>query len=49
MYVEPIGLAGKVLWQQNGVVTPHLGYPSIDPALGGYPTKKYLKNFIIFG
>ena len=29
-----------MLRQQNGVVTPHLGHPSIDPALGGYPTKK---------
>ena len=29
-----------MLRQQNGVVTPHLGHPSIDPALDGYPTKK---------
>ena len=29
-----------MLREQNGVVTPDLGHPSIDPALGGYPTKK---------
>ena len=27
-----------MLLQQNGVVTPHLGHLSIDPALGGYQT-----------
>ena len=27
-----------MLRQQNGIVTPHLGHPSINPALGGYPT-----------
>ena len=33
-----------MLRQQNGVVTLHLGHPSIDPALDGYPTKKNNKN-----
>ena len=42
-----------MLRQQNGVVTPHLGYPSVDPALGGYPTKFFFIiftwNFVEFG
>ena len=37
-------VAGKVLRQQNGAVTPHLGHPSIDPALSGYPTKTKNNN-----
>ena len=32
--------AGKVLWQQNGVVTLQLGHPSIDLASGGYQQQK---------
>ena len=26
-------------YNKNGVVTPHLGHPSIDPAKGGYKKK----------
>ena len=35
-------VADNMLLQQNGVVTPHLGHPSIDQALGGYPTKFFI-------
>ena len=27
--------SGKVLWQQNGLVTPRLDHRSFDQALGG--------------
>ena len=40
------GLLLLKCYDKNGVVTPHLGHLSIDPALGGYPTKK--KKILIF-